>query len=138
MVSTRRFLLSALAGAVTIVSAASLSAQGAGATICRDGTRSVSSGRGACSGHGGIKVVAHHRQIVRHETGASTRASLPTPRASVRAQTRANANSAVVRAGVAEDRNSAGAIARCKDGLYSHATNRRGACSRHGGVAKWL
>ena len=32
----------------------------------------------------------------------------------------------------------AGAIARCKDGMYSHAARRDGACSRHGGVGTWL
>jgi len=37
----------------------------------------------------------------------------------------------------AEDRNPAGAIAQCKDGTYSHSKTRSGACSRHGGVAKW-
>ena len=37
----------------------------------------------------------------------------------------------------AEDRNPAGAIAQCKDGTYSHAKARTGACSRHGGVGKW-
>ena len=36
-----------------------------------------------------------------------------------------------------EDRNPAGAIAQCKDGAYSHSKTRAGACSRHGGVAKW-
>jgi hypothetical protein len=36
-----------------------------------------------------------------------------------------------------EDRNPTGAIAQCKDGTYSHAKVRTGACSRHGGVAKW-
>jgi len=37
-----------------------------------------------------------------------------------------------------ENNDPTGAIAQCKDGLYSHATHRKGACSRHGGVAKWL
>jgi len=37
-----------------------------------------------------------------------------------------------------EDHNPAGAIAQCKDGVYSHAKVRTGACSRHGGVAKWM
>ena len=32
----------------------------------------------------------------------------------------------------------AGAIARCKDGMYSHAARRDGACSRHGGVGNWM
>jgi hypothetical protein len=36
-----------------------------------------------------------------------------------------------------EDRNPAGAIAQCKDGTYSHAKARTGACSRHGGVGRW-
>jgi len=31
-----------------------------------------------------------------------------------------------------------GATAACKDGTYSHAKEHRGACSHHGGVAKWL
>jgi hypothetical protein len=37
----------------------------------------------------------------------------------------------------ADDHNPAGAIAQCKDGSYSHAKARSGACARHGGVAKW-
>lgn len=31
-----------------------------------------------------------------------------------------------------------GATAQCKDGSYSHAQHRSGACSRHGGVAKFF
>jgi hypothetical protein len=31
-----------------------------------------------------------------------------------------------------------GAIAQCRDGAYSHAATHRGACSHHGGIAKWL
>jgi uncharacterized protein DUF3761 len=38
----------------------------------------------------------------------------------------------------AENNNPAGAIAQCKDGTYSHAKGHSGACSRHGGVAKWM
>jgi large subunit ribosomal protein L22e/Meckel syndrome type 1 protein len=36
-----------------------------------------------------------------------------------------------------DDHNPAGAIAQCKDGTYSHAKSHSGACSHHGGVAKW-
>jgi len=32
----------------------------------------------------------------------------------------------------------AGATAKCRDGTYSFSKNRRGTCSHHGGVAKWL
>jgi len=38
----------------------------------------------------------------------------------------------------ADNKIAAGAIAQCKDGTYSHAKNRRGACSRHGGAGKWM
>jgi hypothetical protein len=31
-----------------------------------------------------------------------------------------------------------GATAQCQDGSYSFSQNRRGTCSHHGGVAKWL
>ena len=31
-----------------------------------------------------------------------------------------------------------GATAQCRDGTYSFSQSRRGTCSRHGGVAKWL
>ncbi len=37
----------------------------------------------------------------------------------------------------AEDNNAVWSIGRCEDGLYSHSKVRSGACSRHGGVAKW-
>lgn len=32
----------------------------------------------------------------------------------------------------------AGASAKCRDGSYSFSRSRRGTCSRHGGVARWL
>lgn len=32
----------------------------------------------------------------------------------------------------------AGATAQCRDGSYSFSQHRRGTCSHHGGVAKWL
>ena len=32
----------------------------------------------------------------------------------------------------------AGATAQCKDGSYSSAKTKQGACSKHGGVATWL
>lgn len=31
-----------------------------------------------------------------------------------------------------------GATAQCRDGTYSFSQSRRGTCSHHGGVAKWL
>ena len=198
MLANAKWRVMTLVLTVTTLSTASLNAQAA-ATICKDGTTSISSGRGACSGHGGVdrKAVSRQRKVVKSETKAAKavarrtegaqvttlcadgttsnstgrgvcsghggargaeatskttgaripspstmaapRASLPVPRASARARTRASSNSAVVAgSGAADDNNPSGAIARCKDGLYSHATNRRGACGHHGGVASWL
>ena len=34
--------------------------------------------------------------------------------------------------------NTSGATAICKDGTYSYSQSKRGTCSRHGGVARWL
>ena len=31
-----------------------------------------------------------------------------------------------------------GATGQCKDGSFTHATHHSGACSHHGGVAKWM
>lgn len=159
MTSARKILLGVAASAVALLSANSLQAQGT-ATTCKDGTTSASSGRGACSGHGGVdrKAPSRHKKVVKSETkaakevakktegapiaapvtAASPRAAAPVPRASAVARTRASANSAVAGSGAPDDKNPAGAIARCKDGLYSHARDRRGACSRHGGVASWI
>lgn len=191
MLRSRHWILAAAIAAFATIQTGSLQGQ-ATATICKDGTTSASSGRGACSGHGGVnkKAVTHQKKVVKSEvkaatavakrtpgaqvttlcadgttsnstgrgtcsghggakgaeaTSKTTGAPVPapgtaaTPRASARARARANANSAVVSgSGAAEDNNAVGAIARCKDGLYSHAKNRRGACSRHGGVASWL
>lgn len=35
------------------------------------------------------------------------------------------------------DQDSAGAMARCRDGNYSHSQTRSGTCSGHHGVAQW-
>ncbi|MFL5605676.1 MAG: DUF3761 domain-containing protein [Gemmatimonadaceae bacterium] len=93
---------------------------------CTDGSMSAG-GRGACSGHGGI------------DRGA-TKAAHAEAKADVKAA-KAERREAVhtpVGTGAAEDNNPAGAIAKCKDGLYSHARSRRGACGHHGGVATWM
>jgi hypothetical protein len=189
--SPRNWIIStAIAVAVATASAASSQAQQAAATICKDGTTSISSGRGACSGHGGVdrKAVSHQKKVVNRQTKAAkavarttagaqvtticadgttsnstgrgtcsghggargaeatsktTGAPIPAPStaAAPRASTSARARtsrSTASGSGASEDNNPAGAIARCKDGLYSHSHNRRGACSRHGGVATWL
>jgi len=39
---------------------------------------------------------------------------------------------------VASPRVPAGASAQCRDGTYSFSQSRRGTCSHHGGVSRWL
>lgn len=89
---------------------------------CGDGTTSTATGRGACSGHGGVKAAA--------ATSKTTNAPV--------APAVASAKSKVAGTGDTDDNNAAGAVAKCKDGKYSHAATHKGACSRHGGVAQWM
>lgn len=80
--------------------------------------------------------------------GAAVFAASPAPARNYDCAKAGNANKAVCKAAPtakpkapsaasADDKNPAGAIARCRDGMYSHSKQRVGACSRHGGVAKW-
>jgi len=71
-------------------------------------------------------------QRLRGMFGGSTAAATPAAKRAAAPRRMASATPAS-----AQDRNPAGAIAQCKDGTYSHSKDRRGACSRHGGVAKW-
>jgi hypothetical protein len=97
---------------------------------CSDGTVSNSPRRGACSGHGGIAAAA--------TTGKRTGRPIPMPGTAVTPSRRPSARSGTPGSGAPEDNDPADAVARCKDGLYSHAKHRQGACSRHGGVASWM
>jgi hypothetical protein len=100
---------------------------------CSDGTMSKP-GRGACSGHGGVRNSANATAAPRLPAPVpSTSPARTSSEAKSKAPTATNPSSKR-----GEDSDPTGAIAQCKDGLYSHAANRRGACSRHGGVSKWL
>src|SRR5271156_5209837 len=76
-------------------------------TTCTDGTTSTATGRGACSGHGGVQ----------------------------KASTTAPAPAAAAPAAPAAAPAASGTPSTCKDGTTSTATG-RGACSGHGGVQK--
>ena len=104
---------------------------------CTDGTMSKA-GRGACSKHGGVKGST----AVPTATAAATLPA-PVPAASparTKSEAKSKAPSAATKASSnrSEDNDPTDALAQCKDGMYSHAANRRGACSRHGGVSKFL
>ncbi|HEY0777297.1 MAG TPA: DUF3761 domain-containing protein [Gemmatirosa sp.] len=124
---------------------------------CKDGTTGRV-GRGACARHGGVGAVgapapgaAKAAAVASANPGGV--APAPTPQATAVAPgglarrgvavapggTRTPATQAAhASTGGTDDANPAGAVAQCKDGMYSHAKGHRGACSRHGGVAKWM
>lgn len=147
VLTRNRILAPTIAALLTVMTAGSLHAQSAREAICKDGKTSAYTGRGACSGHGGVArlVVVHPRTVRRESTAmgvverrAAEARAAEVPRPSARAIERANANSAVRRSVALNNTNPRGAIALCKDGLYSHATVRRDACLRHDGVARWM
>ena len=108
MLTSRHWILATAIAAVATLQTGSLQAQ-ATATICKDGTTSVSSGRGACSGHGGVnkKAVTHQKKVVKSEVKAATAVARRTPGAQV--------------------------TTLCADGSMSNSTG-RGTCSGHGGA----
>ena len=110
---------------------------------CKDGTSSAG-GRGACSGHGGIGVTNPAQRQAEKEVTKAAKAETKVDKAEAKAakvDAKADAKAEKAEAkggnGSREDNNPVGAIAKCKDGMYSHSAHRRGACSRHGGVASW-
>jgi hypothetical protein len=130
--------------------AAKAAAKTAAQVTCTDGTLSKG-GQGACSGHGGIKgsaaatvaptlpakvpATSPARAKSEAKSKAATATQTPPP-APAAAKAAPAATKAASKRG--EDNDPTDALAQCKDGMYSHAANRRGACSRHGGVAKFL
>ena len=103
----------------------------AAATVtCGDGTSSKA-GRGACARHGGVKTASA-------TPAPAAKAAAPTTAASVRPAPAARQAAPATATTHAANTDPTGATAQCKDGTYSHATNHRGACARHQGVAKWL
>jgi Protein of unknown function (DUF3761) len=101
---------------------------------CKDGTESQS-GRGACSHHGGVAATppaaSPHPSApaaappARSSAPAAPRATDPAP--GTRAATRSAPPPPV----------NGQPTAQCRDGSWSYAQHHTGACSRHGGVARW-
>ena len=98
---------------VALLLAAPLRAQAAPTVKCKDGSTSTVIGRGACENHGGV-----------------IKADKDEHKAAVKVEKKEEKE---------EKRKSAeGAVAKCKDGSYSHAKSAKGACGKHGGVAEVL
>src|SRR6202044_3003994 len=82
-------------------------------TTCKDGTTSTSTGKGTCSGHGGVQKAA--------------RAAAAAPAAAPATKTPAAPKTPATPA--------AGAATTCADGTTSTSTG-KGTCSGHGGIQK--
>ncbi|HKN65817.1 MAG TPA: DUF3761 domain-containing protein [Gemmatimonadaceae bacterium] len=135
-----------------------VNAQATAAVTCKDGTTSAATGRGACSGHGGVDKAAAKSakrsaktakadtkaevkadtKEAKQETKAAARETRPAEKATSRAVTSDVRQTNKVANATAANTDPTNATAKCKDGTYSHAATHRGACSRHGGVAEWL
>ena len=181
-----RIRVGVLAGAflsLTLAAASSLAAQATAATVCKDGTTSATTGRGACSGHGGVDTKATDAakkgaakadkaaasaakttdKAAKSTDKATDKAAKGTEKAADKAVEKTAAQASKTDAAVAKTASKAekteskaaekapktkttgadnndptNATAQCKDGTYSHAKNHQGACSNHGGVAKFL
>lgn len=124
-----------------------MSARTAATVSCGDGTSSTAR-RGACSHHGGVRAAGTAAMNAPAATPMRTTVADRASRASSRPEERTNTTpmtpsssttrSAVAHSGSREDNNPTGAVAKCKDGLYSHAKSHQGACGHHGGVAQWI
>ncbi len=116
---------------------AAAAAPASGGSVCKDGTTSEKTGRGACSGHGGVKK----GDAGQAASGAAMSGAASAPAAAAAAKSApvaeapaASRSASTAAAGSGPE----GATAKCKDGAYSHSTSHKGACSHHGGVDQWL
>jgi hypothetical protein len=142
-----------------ILIASNLAVQTAGAqapaaaapTTCKDGTSSTATGRGACSGHGGVQKAAAGGSSSSGAATASTPSSSPAasaPPASGAAMKAAapatpaasgtSSSSSASSKSTTGNTDPTGATAKCKDGTYSKSKHHSGTCSKHGGVDQWM
>jgi len=110
-------------------------------TTCKDGTTSMATGRGACSGHGGVQKPSKSKPALDAPTSAPATAAAPAdaaPAASAPAAAKSSTASKSAPTATASNTDPTGATAKCKDGTYSKSKHHSGTCSHHGGVAEWL
>jgi hypothetical protein len=116
-------------------------------TTCKDGTTTTSTGKGTCSGHGGIQKATKAKTAAAATTAAPATAAAAAPAAAPAATPAAAPSTTAAKTATAtksaptaaaSNTDPTGATAKCKDGTYSKSTHRSGTCSSHGGVAEWL
>jgi Protein of unknown function (DUF3761) len=149
---------SLILASVIVLAPFALNAQATASVACKDGSTSSATGRGACSGHGGVdksaksssKAAKADTKVAKADAKADAKVAKADTKSDVKAskaatkeskasakETGKSANATAART-TAANTDPTNATAKCKDGTYSHAATHRGACSRHGGVADWL
>jgi hypothetical protein len=106
-------------------------------TTCKDGTTTTSTGKGTCSGHGGIQKASKAKPATA-TTAEPAPAATPSKPAPSTTMSRSSTATKSAPAAAEGNTDSTGATAKCKDGTYSKSTHHSGTCSHHGGVAQWL
>lgn len=115
-------------------------APAAAPTTCKDGSTSTASGRGACSGHGGVQK-ASKSSSTSAPAATPPASSVPSSGSAMKAAaptTTAPKSTASTSKSTTGNTDPTGATAKCKDGTYSKSKHHSGTCSKHGGVDQWM
>jgi hypothetical protein len=109
---------------------------------CKDGTYTTTkSKKGACASHGGVQTwYADSAKADAKAAGAATKQAGKDVGHAAKDVGKATKDGAKAVGNALKPRPSDApkdATAKCKDGTYSMATQHKGACANHGGVADW-